>query len=543
MMKKKCTFLNIALWMAMAAFAQAPELVADLNPGTLSGFDNFRTGFAALNDDRAVVIADDGSTGWEVYLLQGKTLTLLKDIRPGLTSSEPANLTVVGDRVYFSANGPEGNEIWVTDGTAAGTRLAADLVSGSGGINPLALHAGPSNQLWFQTPGRLYVWHEGAAEPTLLQLSSRGEIRPDQTSLGKRIVNLPDNRVAFMGLDGNDSLQVWISDGTSAGTRRIGSFQGSFFGKLYGLMSVKNKVLCAVNNGTSSSSSSINGLYAVSTEPGYNAPVRLTSKVPDEFYPFNNDLAYFYMGGMRATDGTPEGTVDISGPLASFLVQGANLPFARLGNKAAFISLQSSLPALMTASGTAASLQTLVSDIEAYPGPIHRRYGRVFFASGTQNGFKAEIWSSDLTPSGTKKIFANAVGAANGPTFIIQGFLGEYLYFLNNTDATKGRELYRIKIDAGTAAQPAPAPERLLVSPSPAQDRLLLTAADWASASATEESVIITATDIAGKVSPLTAQSVGFGQWQADISALRPGVYAIRMQIGGRSAVGRVVKL
>lgn len=35
MMKKKCTLLNIALWMAaVAAFAQAPELVADLNPGS-----------------------------------------------------------------------------------------------------------------------------------------------------------------------------------------------------------------------------------------------------------------------------------------------------------------------------------------------------------------------------------------------------------------------------------------------------------------------------------------------------------------------------
>src|SRR5207237_2512684 len=40
----------------------------------------------------------------------------------------PQNLTVVGDRVYFAADdGVHGGELWVTDGTAAGTRLIKDI--------------------------------------------------------------------------------------------------------------------------------------------------------------------------------------------------------------------------------------------------------------------------------------------------------------------------------------------------------------------------------------------------------------------------------
>ncbi|MCB9870994.1 MAG: hypothetical protein H6837_14145 [Planctomycetes bacterium] len=60
----------------------------------------------------------------------------IKDINPG-GASWPADLTPVGERVFFSAqNGvpPQGNgnELWVSDGTALGTVLVKDIYPGSG---------------------------------------------------------------------------------------------------------------------------------------------------------------------------------------------------------------------------------------------------------------------------------------------------------------------------------------------------------------------------------------------------------------------------
>ncbi len=47
--------------------------------------------------------------------------TLLRDIKP-VGGSDPRALVQAGERVFFSANdGSRGRELWVSDGTAAGT--------------------------------------------------------------------------------------------------------------------------------------------------------------------------------------------------------------------------------------------------------------------------------------------------------------------------------------------------------------------------------------------------------------------------------------
>ena len=47
--------------------------------------------------------------------------------------SRPTDLTAAGGKVYFAAyDGVHGNELWVSDGTAAGTHLVKDIASASG---------------------------------------------------------------------------------------------------------------------------------------------------------------------------------------------------------------------------------------------------------------------------------------------------------------------------------------------------------------------------------------------------------------------------
>jgi ELWxxDGT repeat protein len=56
---------------------------------------------------------------------------MLRDINPGGvlgSDSDPGGFTVMGDRIFFSANdGVHGLELWASDGTSAGTKMIVDL--------------------------------------------------------------------------------------------------------------------------------------------------------------------------------------------------------------------------------------------------------------------------------------------------------------------------------------------------------------------------------------------------------------------------------
>ena len=62
-------------------------------------------------------------------------------VQPGAAASVPHDIAGVGTSlVVFGANdGVVGDELWVSDGTAAGTRLLLDLVPGPGTSSPLGM--------------------------------------------------------------------------------------------------------------------------------------------------------------------------------------------------------------------------------------------------------------------------------------------------------------------------------------------------------------------------------------------------------------------
>ena len=75
--------------------------------------------------------------------------TLVKNIRPGLNSSYPDQLTAVGNTLFFSADdGENGRELWKSDGATAGTVLVKNIRLGSNSSNPSNLTA-VGNTLFF----------------------------------------------------------------------------------------------------------------------------------------------------------------------------------------------------------------------------------------------------------------------------------------------------------------------------------------------------------------------------------------------------------
>lgn len=114
-------------------------------------------------------IADETTTGSELWRTDGSTTARVTDLVAGTGSADIAELTVAGDRLYFVADaGTAGNELWTID--AAGTLKRADLFAGANSSYPRELVA-IGNQVVFSADDGLHgreLWIADAAGARLL---------------------------------------------------------------------------------------------------------------------------------------------------------------------------------------------------------------------------------------------------------------------------------------------------------------------------------------------------------------------------------------
>lgn len=145
-------------------------------------------------------LLDDGVHGLELWFTDGTSANtqMLKDINPTgngfdyISNSKPADpsFTIMNNKLYFKANdGAHGLELWVTDGTDAGTQMVKDINS-----------SGSTGAFNGKSSGRLGLF------------------------------GVYNNNLYFASNDGVGSgYELWISDGTSAGTKKFLSKDGTTF--------------------------------------------------------------------------------------------------------------------------------------------------------------------------------------------------------------------------------------------------------------------------------------------------------------------------
>ena len=171
--------------------------------------------------------ADDGVNGTELWATDGTPggTAMVKDVRPGEFGGNPRNFAELNGLVYFNAvDGfvPDGHgfELWVTDGTEAGTHLAVDI-NPADSSNPEGLTAF-NGKLYFNATGEtggVELWSSDGTEAGTAMLK---DINTDSNGNSLPGYFTPYNNLLFFtAYNSETGRELWKTDGTEAGTQLV----------------------------------------------------------------------------------------------------------------------------------------------------------------------------------------------------------------------------------------------------------------------------------------------------------------------------------
>lgn len=142
-------------------------------------------------------------------------------------SSKLGNLVSAGNKVFFRADdGVHGSELWQTDGTAAGTFMVKDINPYGNGTPASACYTGtwgaPLGNLFYfsasdSTHGNELWTTDGSAAGTYMV----SDLAPGSFSSAPASFHTAGTRMFFSALDANCLSYLYVSDGSTAGTHQI----------------------------------------------------------------------------------------------------------------------------------------------------------------------------------------------------------------------------------------------------------------------------------------------------------------------------------
>jgi ELWxxDGT repeat protein len=159
--------------------------------------------------------ASDGIHGRELWRTDGTSAGTFMVKNLNLTSgSDPQSFKAVGSTLFFTATDPHhGRELWVSDGSAPGTRLVKDIRPGPSGTFDPANHGflfgGVNGRLLFVADDGIHGQEMWASDGTAAGTQLLKDIRPGSSS-GFSPIALP----VVM----NGRMYFGAADGTGAGS-------------------------------------------------------------------------------------------------------------------------------------------------------------------------------------------------------------------------------------------------------------------------------------------------------------------------------------
>ena len=197
--------------------------------------------------DGAFFRMDDGTHGAELWVTDGTAqgTRMVKDIAPGVGGSQPLDLTAFNGDLWFRAHdGITGYELWVSDGTEAGTAMAKGTAPGPFTGSPAELTV-VDESLFFRGLGGLWV-SDGSEAGTVL-VKGFGSSYYGSAIYPEYLVGW-NGRLFFKGGDYDHGRELWTSDGTEAGTAMVADMcPGVDSSSLCGLTPAGDKLFMIAN--------------------------------------------------------------------------------------------------------------------------------------------------------------------------------------------------------------------------------------------------------------------------------------------------------
>lgn len=293
-------------------------MIMDINPSGSSYPSNFISVGLGLSQ-KVIFTATSPAYGQELWVTNGSLAgtSMLKDINPGTAGSYLINLKTYLFKHYFSANnGVNGQELWVTDGSSANTMMVKDINPGSGDANPSVLI--PYNsRLYFAannaiSGGELWSTDGTEAGTMLVKDINPGVSDAFMPFFGHLFYGCVfNNQLYFTANDGTNGHELWVTDGSSSGTMLVKNINPSGDSYPQDYFVFGNKLFFTAVDGS--------GIKQVWFSDGTTAgTLPLTSNLTDDISPYGftamNDHFYFfasdllYGGELWISDGTPQGT-------------------------------------------------------------------------------------------------------------------------------------------------------------------------------------------------------------------------------------------
>ncbi len=422
--------LFLIFFITTPVFAQV-ELIKDINKSKInisSGVDN-----QTVVGDKLFFTAQF-EKGIELYISDGtkEGTVMVKDINPGNNSSDPRRLTNVNGILFFVANTKDtGYELWKSDGTENGTELVKETSEGPGYLGTIDLTS-VGNNLYFNVTNSNNTYSLWISDGT-----------EDGTVFLKQFSERPRNLVEHQGLlTFNVEGSLWKSDGTSDGTTMIFKPDASNW---FGISMSVNEILYFTTGG-----SNINEqlLWALNE----NNEVELIANIPTRFiiqeYSNLDNEFYFVITNLNSslksiwrTVNRKDGIEKVVNEISSFQIP---LELTKSGNNLYFsghlTNLGGSVGQELWKIDNNSDEAMLVNDFggDSRPQNLMDHNGQLYFVLESLDGYR-KVYRSDGTLNGTAAVMDN-----NGDFWIPNDLYstGSHLYFISNNGALSETELY-----------------------------------------------------------------------------------------------------
>lgn len=393
-------------------------------------------------------------------LAAGQSASLLLDINPAGDGPEFAreylsDLHAAGDRLYFASDGSGvGSEIWVSDGTPAGTEVLRDLCPGGCGSNPHLFGGLGKLMLWSAETERVRrLWRSDGTRPGTFALTPEGVYverdddpfpvraffrrslyfvgcsgfreerrcdlwRTDGSIAGTRIfeessgsfswLQVVADRLYYLVYEEEQGWDLWVTDGTAAGKVRLHRFEDRFGVPPRAQVAAGNRLFFLAHD---------DEREEVWTSDGTVAGTRALTKLPGDFpfAPANQLKAigqriYFVADdGLHEpeiwrSDGTAAGTLRLT-DLEEETPQGV-WALEEVNGTVVFKAYGENQTRLWTTRGTPQSTAPLSLPcgnclLDRYGIGLTGSGGKVFF--WVENGSQLELWTTDGTTAGSRR--------------------------------------------------------------------------------------------------------------------------------------------